>query len=94
MDLCMISNEQLICDHKNKNLQKRVSVTSQREALKFWISLKPKSGCSLLPTSNSNNIEAYKVKFSNQPVCLRSSFLEVSKYSQRVCVSLFLSLYI
>lgn len=65
----MISNEQLICDHKNKNLQKHVSVTSQREALKFWISLKPKSGCSLLPTSNSNNIEAYKVKFSNQPVC-------------------------
>jgi len=27
----MISNEQLICDHKNKNLQKCVLVTSQRE---------------------------------------------------------------
>lgn len=42
-DLCVISNKQPICVHKNKNLQECVSVTNQREALKFWISLKPKS---------------------------------------------------
>ena len=54
---------------KRKNTQKHVSMKSQREASKFWINFKPKSECLLLPTSSSNNKEAYKVKFNNQLVC-------------------------
>lgn len=63
----MIESEQLICDHKNRNLEKRVSDKPKRD-LEILDQFEPKSGCSLVPTSSSNK-EVYTARTSRL-VCL------------------------